>query len=345
MEQSLIDWATFRADELPTHIFTSYYQFNRPQPIYIATITNGAWVDAAENFITTQVRPVTRHNFPNSQGDRNIWPAINSQMSTSARNMVQSGFANDEIRHVMPFNTQFWNRLTSRPDYYFWVFQEGDGMFGLYGWGRVGTAIGTGNRANDRRHARTLAHEIGHHLGLNEHLTHFFDEAMTGIERGQHSALYRTSIMDWIMMEQAGQVEFMQAIFWGNDTYYRQIWDDYIYPVMGITYENMQLARAASEFAFGSYSAADQSVRQSLLQVFGHTDQQGNGRFYLIGDSFEGAFDTSLTQAMRNQHINFARQSVNNMADWARGRNLQPYNPFLSHAEGIPTREILVPID
>jgi len=324
MEQSLVDWATHRSQSLPTHSFAPYHQFNRAQHTYITAITNGAWVNAAENFIRTQVRPATRHNFPNPQGDRQVWPALNHQLSIETRDMVQSAFASDEIRHVMPFNTQFWNTLTSRPNYYFWVFRDGDGFGGLYGGRRVGVSINPSNRANYQWNAGTLAHEIGHHLGLGEHLAHFFDEAISPVAgRGSWDGLYRNSTMDWIIMEQAGQVEFMRAIFWGDDTYYRKLWDNYIYPIMGITYENMQLARAASEQDLGRWRSASNN----------------------IAEAFEGAFDASLSQARRNQHINLARQNVNNMASWARGLNLQPYGAFLAHRDGIPTRETLVPIN
>jgi len=224
----------------------------------------------------------------------------------------------------MPFNAQFWNSMTSRPDYYFWVFRDGDEFGGRYDVMRVGTGIQPTNRANYRFNAGTLAHEIGHHLGLGEHLAHFFDEAMALQPRGGVSALYRNSTMDWIMMEQAGQTEFMRAIFWGDDTYYRQIWYSYIYPVMSISYENMQLAREASMREPDRWRNMSES----------------------IAVAFEGAFDTRATQARRNQHISAARRDVDSMASWARAHNQWPYEAFLGHPEsGIPMQHMLVPLN
>jgi hypothetical protein len=309
-----------------------YEHYRNPNPWPVCLFDN-TWARDAETFITNQVRPVTRNV--------GSWSHFSQQLSNNTANRVQTSYANDTIRNVMPFNAAFWNRITGRPEYHFWLHEEGARYAGLYGWGRVGTGISP-NTFNgvwhDMGHVGTLAHEIAHHFGFNEHLAHFFDqvfvsERMTPFGGGTH---YRSTTMDWIMMEQVGQVEFMRAIFWGNDYYYRQIWDKHIEPILGITFENMQLARSATQYAWHLWSTASEADRQSLERIIG-TNEWGRPDHERMSHEFENAFNQNLTQARRNQYAQAARTTVNNMANWASQRDLRPYDAIFTHADGITT--------
>jgi hypothetical protein len=294
---------------VPLWYYYQHYRNPNPRP----ATSNRVWARAVENFINNHARPNTTHGFPDRAN--NIWPTLNTQLDALARNVVQTNFANDNISHAMPFNAQFWTYATGRPNYYFWVVRQGDTFAGLYGRGRVGTGLDPNTRTIIDRitwNTGTMAHEIGHSLGLHEHLAHFFDEMMLNSLRFQHHfnpTNYRSSMMDWIMQQQAGQVAFLRAIFWGNDTYYRQIWYDYIYPVLGITFENMQLARSATEFAAASNDSRITAEYNRLS--YSQMDWFSYNRSASI---FQYAFDTRIPQTRRAQYARQARQIVNDLA-------------------------------
>ncbi|MCL2375986.1 MAG: copper amine oxidase N-terminal domain-containing protein [Defluviitaleaceae bacterium] len=146
-------------------------------------------------------------------------------------------------------------------------------------------------------------------------------------------ALYRSSAMDWILMDLAGPVTFWEAVFWHDDSKYRGLWNQHLGHIA--SFETMQLARAGHEAVL-----RNSGLRQSFTNATGQRDPDDLSH---IGTSFLNAFDTGLSQAQRNHYRNIAQQDISAIANWARQQGLQPYP---SHYENyMPMRTIITPIN
>jgi len=374
--------AQFNIRQVPIWYYYSQYrnQFARP------AVSNEHFLSTYEHFIDTQARP-------NATGRKSqFWigygssvpslPPANLQLDQGARFALQSGFSNDEIRHVFPFSVAFFNRHTNVVQNHFWVTWDSEGAWGVYLGSATAVGIRTDMESRDRSHAATAAHELAHSLGLNEHLAHIFDDVMVGftapvtevtvtfeselwtvnqwgwspsgewvilytterLEENAHEVyhynyggwgrwdLYRNSAMDWVLMDLAGSVVFWEAVFWHDDSRYRELWQQHLGHF--VSFETMQLARAGHEAVWHN-----SGLRQSFINGTGQANPEDLSH---IGQAFINAFDTSLPQATRNSYAFTAQTAITNIANWARQQGLQPYE---SHFNTMPTRTIVTPIN
>lgn len=244
------------------------------------------------------------------------WPTMfNAQLSRDIISAAQQGFANDNIRHAIPFSTEFANRHLNNIDVNVGMREGVIGGF-YQGFGSNGRQIiGIGFLPQWRRdnepigEAATFAHEWGRALGLGSHLTVTFSSVMTGYDRSRlNYILSYTYVMDNRLKQEMGQVEFLRAVFWGTDEKYAVAWDEHMLPLTGVDFNTMQLARQAC------YQA---NVRDNT-QVANALHSAG------IDTDF-----TNVTNMFERGNFAQFRNEINRIANVARQQGLQPYQAIV----------------
>lgn len=292
------------------------YRNDNPSP----SVSNEHLANTFQGFVDSQLRSAELIPYPRAQHQMffrtqnwNDLPQLNTQLDIGARAALQSGFASDDIRHLFPFSTEYFNKMTEIPEYFFWQHSRSDPI--------SGAAIGT--RRRDRRRivmsfmeqscglkeTRTIIHELGHIMGLGHPLAELFADVMTNTE-SQYTALEYCTKMDKLLMDLAGLVEFWKAAFWSNDAYGR-LWDRHFGD--WIPYETVQLARAAHSHIVRR--TKDAEVHQSFRQATGLKNVRNISHIYI---AFENAYDANISQAERDEHAGTAKEALTLMAEWAK---------------------------
>jgi len=304
----------FRLEAWPIWYYYSHYRNHNPR----SAVTNLYFAATYENFIDALARPNASASFGQFWGGYDGWtgwPEINPQLDQWSRQAMQSGFAGDDIRHVFPFSIAFFDKHVTQTEFHFWIGQYGDLYVGFGSPGRMAVGI----FSQEMTHAIIGAHELAHIFGLNEHLAHAFEEIMNGLKPGERAfPLYRESSMDRVLMDLAGYVAFWEAVFWSSERY-EQLWQQHLGHF--IPFETMQLARAGHQAVMHNCH-----LQYSFIVSTGHS---GYNNLCHISHAFINTFDRSLSLAIRNHYARIAQQEINNIADWARLQDLEPYPSHL----------------
>lgn len=331
------DAQQWKSIEVPIWYYYAQYRNPNPRP----ATSNGHFAATYENFIDTMARPNTTGGFARFWGGYNWeavdWPPVDPLLNQGARQALQQGFAGDDARHTFPFSPAFFDSHISQLEFHFWIAGDADAATGLRQRHQIGVGLHEDAWWSDSTHAHIVMHEIGHSLGLGEHLTTLFDEVLAGYvptpeQASRHDwSLLHTTAMDRVLMELAGPVEFWEAVFWEGGRY-NVLWDEHLGDF--ISFGAMQFARRGHQVALRY-----EHMGQDLMEFMGLEDINHLG---YISVAFANAFNAELSAQERERYGWIAHQGIQGIADWAWMQGLQPYR---SHNGAMSVRTMVVPID
>jgi len=147
------------------------------------------------------------------------------EFDAQIRQTLQTGFANDTLRYVLPFNEAYWNSLTDAITYHVWRLASNEPAAAVWTitGGEMHIFMGTEpsgrSYPQDMMFANFTFHEVANIIGLGDPISELLSEELTGRPSvwGPTATMRHDPTFVRLLMEQVEPVEFWRAAHTSNE--------------------------------------------------------------------------------------------------------------------------------